>query len=90
MTGKLTIAIVLLSSLAFAQTCQTNTATLTQEAKTITGANACTPVGTYIDDITITDTYQDKTVTTSSALNPNVTVLDVSSSIYRSRLLRIY
>jgi hypothetical protein len=81
MTGKMTIAVVLLSSLAFAQTCQTNTATLTQETKTITGANACNPAGTYIDDITITDTYQDKTVTTSNALNPNVTVLDVSSSI---------
>jgi len=81
MTRTNTICLVLLclSSVSLAQTCQTNSATLISEQKSITGANACNPTGNYINDqITITDTYEDKTVTTSGAVNPGVTGLDVN------------
>ena len=84
MTRINTIYLVLLClpSVSLAQTCQTNTATLISEQKSITGTNACNPTGNYINDqITITDTYKDKTVTTSGAVNPGVTVLDVNSSV---------
>lgn len=74
-------AVLFLSTAALAQTCQTNTATLIDEQKSITGQNGCNRTGSYIDVITITDTYEDKTVTTANAANPGVTVLDVNSSV---------
>jgi hypothetical protein len=80
---KFFLSVLLLSSAALAQTCQTNTGPLFSRTPQVTGTGVCDQGPETAGSgnvVTYTDVYHDTTIGTSDSVAPNKVFLDVNSS----------
>lgn len=83
-TIRVLLAILIFTGAALGQTCQTNTANLVSQQTSITGSGQCgggPPNGPNGNVVTVTNTYEDQTVTSPGSDNPGTVVMDVQSTV---------